>query len=92
MGKQIEKTSIPIDGMSCTACALTIENALNKQRGVVEANVNFATEKAVVEYDSGEIDMKGLTKAISETGYIPRVSKKGLEMREVLRSPRRAWR
>jgi Cu+-exporting ATPase len=84
MGKQIEKTSIPIDGMSCTACALTIENALNKQRGVVEANVNFATEKAVVEYDSGEIDMKGLTKAISETGYIPRVSKKGLEMREVL--------
>jgi Cu+-exporting ATPase len=70
--------------MSCTACALTIENALNKQRGVVEANVNFATEKAVVEYDSGEIDMKGLTKAISETGYIPRVSKKGLEMREVL--------
>jgi len=83
MGKQIEKTSIPIGGMSCTACALTIENALNKQRGVIEANVNFATEKAVVEYDSGEIDMKGLTEAISETGYIPLVSKKGSEKREV---------
>ena len=84
MNNRIEKTSIPISGMTCTACAQSIEIALNKQQGVIKANVNYATEKAVVEYDSAKIDMKGLADAISDTGYIPLVSKKGTEKREII--------
>jgi len=86
ISNRIEKTSIPISGMTCTACAQSIEIALYKQQGVIKANVNYATEKVVVEYDSAEIDKKGLADAISETGYIPLVSKKGTEKREIILS------
>ena len=37
-----------IGGMSCAACAGTIERALRKVDGVSEANVNFAASKAYV--------------------------------------------
>jgi Cu+-exporting ATPase len=70
--------------MTCASCAQTIENALNKQKGVIGVNVNLATEKASVEYDSNEIDMKGLGEAISDTGYIALIPKKGSEKREVI--------
>ncbi|MFC2033607.1 cation transporter [Chloroflexota bacterium] len=46
-----EKASIPITGMTCTTCAATIEKGLAETPGVEQANVNFASEKAVVEYD-----------------------------------------
>jgi Cu+-exporting ATPase len=70
--------------MTCASCAQTIENALNKQKGVIGVNVKLATEKASVEYDSNEIDMKGLGEAISDTGYIALIPKKGSEKREVI--------
>ncbi len=84
MDIQIEKVNIPIRGMTCASCVQTVENALKKQKGVIKVNVKLATEKALVEYDSGEIDLNGLGKAISDTGYIPVISKKGTEKREVL--------
>jgi len=45
--KQIE---LPIEGMTCAACATRIEKNLNKLSGV-QAVVNFANEKAHVNYD-----------------------------------------
>ncbi len=84
MGKQIEKTSIPIGGMTCTACAQTIEKALNKKKAVLNAHVNFATEKASIEYDSSEIDIAGLAEVINGTGYEALMKRKGSEKREVL--------
>jgi len=46
--------TVPIHGMTCVNCAKTIERALNKRvPGVVEAAVNFSTEKAVVKVDIG---------------------------------------
>ena len=39
--------TLPITGMSCANCAVTIEKALNKKvPGVVKASVNFAAERA----------------------------------------------
>ena len=40
-----ERLDLPIEGMSCAACASRIERTLNKLEGV-EASVNFATERA----------------------------------------------
>ena len=79
-----EKTMIPIGGMSCTACAQTIEKALNKEKAVISAHVNFATEKASIEYDSSEIDLEGLGEVINGTGYEALMKRKGSEKREVL--------
>ncbi|MFA5894079.1 MAG: heavy metal-associated domain-containing protein, partial [Candidatus Margulisiibacteriota bacterium] len=46
-----EKLFISIAGMHCASCVTSIENALRGFRGVISANVNFASEKATVEYD-----------------------------------------
>ena len=43
-------SSFPIEGMTCASCAARIERKLNKLDGVT-ATVNYATEKAAVDYD-----------------------------------------
>ncbi|MCX5751073.1 MAG: heavy metal translocating P-type ATPase [Candidatus Saganbacteria bacterium] len=64
-----QKTIIPISGMHCASCAESIENALKKHKGVKKASVNFASEKALVEYDSSITDIIPLEKIIEATGY-----------------------
>jgi len=66
---ETKKTIIRIGGMTCASCAQTIENALEKTEGIVEANVNLATEKALVVYDVQEIDYEGIKEVIEDTGY-----------------------
>ena len=63
------KVNIRIGGMSCAGCALRIEEALKQIKGVKEANVNFATAKATIEYDPQETRIKEIEKVIKETGY-----------------------
>ncbi len=63
--KQIE---LPIEGMTCTACAARIEKTLNKLPGV-RAAVNFASEKARVEFDAAAIQPGDLVRSIEKTGF-----------------------
>ncbi|GJL74905.1 heavy metal translocating P-type ATPase [Nitrosomonas sp.] len=63
--KQIE---LPIEGMTCAACATRIEKNLNKLPGV-EAAVNFASEKARVHYDDRQIKTDNLIEAIEKAGF-----------------------
>ena len=71
-GKRIE---IPISGMSCASCAITIEKGLSNLEGVQEASVNFATEKAAVNYDPIKIDSNKLVDTIKDLGYQARLEK-----------------
>lgn len=64
-----EKTTIKVTGMHCASCAITIEESLKKVKGISKATVNFATEKAYVEYDPTKASFKDLEKAIQEAGY-----------------------
>jgi len=64
-----ETTVIGVSGMSCAGCALTIEKTLNRLPGVKLAQVNFATEEAVVEYDPKITPVAELKKAIVSAGY-----------------------
>src|SRR4030042_2591394 len=66
---QLEKASIQITGMHCASCAVAIEDSLNKVEGVSRAAVNFATEKAYVEYDPAKTTSEKLEEAIKDTGY-----------------------
>lgn len=63
--------TIPIKGMHCSSCALTNEQALTKIEGVSKANVNFAMERATVEYDESKTAPEHLAHAIKENGYEP---------------------
>ena len=67
--KKSEKASIPITGMTCASCVATIEKGLSKLPGVSQVNVNLATEKASIEYDSNKVDTKALMDTISQIGY-----------------------
>jgi Cu+-exporting ATPase len=67
--KKLQKTRIPITGMSCTTCAATIEKALGETAGVEQVKVDFATERALVEYDPGQIDLARIKDTVSQLGY-----------------------
>jgi len=67
--KKSEKAHIPITGMTCTTCAATVEKGLNEMPGVERAEVNFASEKASIEYDPSKVDLAKINSAISQLGY-----------------------
>ena len=67
--KQLEKATLQITGMHCASCAAAIEDSLNKVEGVSKAAVNFATEKAYVEYDPSKANPQALEQAVKEAGY-----------------------
>ncbi len=64
-----KQTHLRIRGMTCATCAGAVESALKARHGVSKANVNFAAEKANVEYDPAVIGEKDLVKAIEDAGY-----------------------
>jgi P-type Cu+ transporter len=59
---------LPIKGMTCASCASRIERKLNKLDGVT-ATVNYATEKASVEYDADAVAAEELVAAVEAAGY-----------------------
>jgi len=67
-GKEI---TIPIGGMTCSACAVAIEKATGKLPGVEIASVNFATEKLKIKYDSSKLRISEIKQAIVKAGYQP---------------------
>tara|TARA_Y100000310_G_C20674121_1_gene811938 strand:+ start:563 stop:2806 length:2244 start_codon:yes stop_codon:yes gene_type:complete len=70
VGKEkIETAGIPIQGMHCAACAVRIEKALHKSQGVVKANVNFANEKATVEFNPANSSLEEIYNIIKDEGY-----------------------
>jgi P-type Cu+ transporter len=64
----IERLELPIGGMTCASCANRIERRLNKLDGVT-ATVNYATEKARVEFDPGAVAPEQLVEAVEAAGY-----------------------
>jgi Cu+-exporting ATPase len=68
-----ERVDLPVSGMTCAACARTIERTLSHTAGVERARVNFATATATVEYNPGVVKPADFVGAIEELGYgVPR--------------------
>ena len=63
------KKVLLVEGMTCAACSARVEKALNKMDGVVKANVNLTTNKAVIEYPSGSMDEFDLINTVEKAGY-----------------------
>ena len=62
-------TELPIEGMTCAACAARIGRGLSDLDGVEEANVNYATARAVVSYDPDAVDLAAFSTTIQKLGY-----------------------
>jgi len=65
----MKKIILKIYGMDCASCAANIERGLRKEKGVVLANVNFASEKLNVEFDEKETNLEKIKGVIKELGY-----------------------
>ena len=66
-----ERVSIGITDMTCANCAATTRDALASTPGVVDADANFATDEATVEYVPGAVSVDELHDAIESAGYTP---------------------
>jgi Cu+-exporting ATPase len=67
--KKADKASIHVTGMTCTTCAATIRKGLSQTLGVAQADVNFASEKASIEYDPTKVDLAKIKDTVSQLGY-----------------------
>lgn len=64
-----EKKTFSISGMTCASCAQRIEKTTKKLQGVVDSNVNLATEKMSIQYDPAVITVQDIMTAVSKIGY-----------------------
>jgi Cu+-exporting ATPase len=64
-----KQITLPITGMHCANCSMTIERNLKKLDGVAEANVNYATEKATVIFDPARLGEDAIIGKIKDVGY-----------------------
>jgi Cu+-exporting ATPase len=66
---ELAGASLPLTGMTCAACARTIERTLQQVNGVAEASVNFATARAEVRFNPTATDVPHLIEAVRDVGY-----------------------
>ncbi len=64
-----KSASFPVTGMTCATCAGTIADSLNELEGVLQADVNLATERASVTFDPEKVDVAKMRKAVEDAGY-----------------------
>ncbi|WP_304453133.1 cation-translocating P-type ATPase [Nocardiopsis sp. YSL2] len=91
---QERSVELAIGGMTCAACANRVEKRLNKLDGVT-ASVNFATEKARVNFDGAPIEIEELVAQVEKAGYtaaVPRTEKSAAQESEEEADPTRALR
>ena len=63
------ETTLAVQEMSCASCAGSVEEALQNVDGVLEATVNFATERATVRHVLGAVRTADLVDAVRASGY-----------------------
>lgn len=80
--------SLKIKGMTCTLCTTKIENKLLSLKGISKVYVNYATEKASINFNSEVINIEKIKKAIKELGFIIRDNNSENEISEVTKLKR----
>jgi P-type Cu+ transporter len=63
------RIDIPVEGMTCAACQASVQKALQRQPGVLDAAVNLMLKNAAVTYDPAVTRPEALVEAIRDTGY-----------------------
>jgi Cu+-exporting ATPase len=64
-----QELQLPVTGMTCASCATRIAKALKKVPGVLDAQVNLASEQATVRYASAQANIAQLQAAVEQAGY-----------------------
>ena len=66
----VREASLILEGMVCAACVWLNEQHLAKLPGVLAVSVNYATHRARIRWDDGQIHLSRILQAVSEIGYL----------------------
>lgn len=66
---KVKTVIIPIEGMSCVACAASVKKALTSLGGVSKVEVSLADRNARVRFDSTRVSPDRLVAAVNALGY-----------------------
>jgi Cu+-exporting ATPase len=61
--------NIPISGMTCANCALTVERSVKKVEGIKDIQVNYASETAKISFEDHKTNLKEVQSSIIKAGY-----------------------
>lgn len=73
----MKKTHLQVSGMHCASCAAIITKGLKKVDGVKEAQVNYSTASATVDFDETKTNEQALIEAVKNRGYSAEIPKEG---------------
>ena len=65
----MKKIILSIDGMTCSACSNGLEKYLNKQNGIIEANVNLVMANATIIYEENILEKSKLDEFVKQAGF-----------------------
>lgn len=60
---------VKVEGMHCASCSAIITKTLSRIDGVHRVDVNYATEKAFLDYDNDAVSLAVMNEAIEKFGY-----------------------
>jgi len=63
------KKTFNVRGMHCAGCSQSVEKSLKKISGVIDADVQLTTEKAVVEFENGEYSFEEIKNTVENAGF-----------------------
>jgi Cu2+-exporting ATPase len=69
MATQTQTRTFPVTGMTCAACANSVESMVGSQTGVEKAEVNYATQSVKVIFNAGQVQPAAFQKAVQSIGY-----------------------
>ena len=64
-----QKMTLPVTGMSCASCAVSVESMLKNTPGVAEAAVNYANQSVQVDFDPHQVSLSDLDTVLQGIGY-----------------------
>jgi len=71
----LQKVVLRVSGMHCASCSVSIEKGLREMSGIIEAQINYASEQAAVEYDDQVVNQAAIIEKIVGLGYKAQVFK-----------------
>lgn len=69
MATSVEILTLPVTGMSCAACAASVESMIGAQKGVDKAEVNYATQAVKVAFHPDVVTLDNLRQSVQSIGY-----------------------
>lgn len=75
ISSEARRIDLPVTGMSCAACSARVQNALSGLKGVENAAVNLAAERATINYNPAALSVGDFVHLIKDLGYGVPVSK-----------------